>query len=166
MPGFLSPRKAMPLLLIPEYSGINKGQRVPDRSKRAHRKPFVKCFLTIYVLKEPVLVLLIFAIVSFVAFSVISALIFMIYFLLLFWVFFPFFFQLFYCQEAFNKRLPACCFGSVRNPLACLSPGWGIQAFLITVISTLFLFMSHMVKGDCLQLSLIGIVLCFVSLEF
>ena len=36
------------------------------------------------------------------------------------------------------------------------------------VISTLFLFMSHMVKGDCLQLSpsLIGTVLCFVSLEF
>ena len=29
-----------------------------------------------------------------------------------------------------------------------------------------FLFMSHMVKGDCLQLPLIGIVLCFVSLEF
>ena len=32
----------MPLLLIPEYSGINKGQRVPDRSKTAHWKPFVK----------------------------------------------------------------------------------------------------------------------------
>ena len=46
MPGFLSPRKGMPLLLIPEYSGINKGQRIPDRSKRAHRKPPVKCFLT------------------------------------------------------------------------------------------------------------------------
>ena len=38
--------KGMPLLLIPEYSGINKGQRVPDRSKTAHRKPLVKCFLT------------------------------------------------------------------------------------------------------------------------
>ena len=37
---------------------------------------------------------------------------------------------------------------------AHLSQGWGIQAFLITVISTLFLFMSHTVKGDCLQLSL------------
>ena len=36
----------MPLLLIPEYSGINKGQRVPDRSKTAHREPLVKCFLT------------------------------------------------------------------------------------------------------------------------
>ena len=36
----------MPLLLIPEYSGINKDQRVPDRSKTAHRKPLVKCFLT------------------------------------------------------------------------------------------------------------------------
>ena len=46
MPGFLSPRKGVPLLLIPEYSGINKGQRVPDRSETAHRKPFVKCFLT------------------------------------------------------------------------------------------------------------------------
>ena len=45
MPGFLSPGKGVPLLLIPEYSGINKGQRVPDRSKTAHRKPFVKCFL-------------------------------------------------------------------------------------------------------------------------
>ena len=47
MPGFLSPGKGVPLLLIPEYSGINKGQRVPDRSKTAHRKPLVKCFLTI-----------------------------------------------------------------------------------------------------------------------
>ena len=47
MPGFLSPGKGVPLLLIPEYSGINKGQRVPDRSKTAHRKPFVKCFLTL-----------------------------------------------------------------------------------------------------------------------
>ena len=46
MPGFLSPGKGMPLLLIPEYSGINKGQRFPDRSKTAHRKPPVKCFLT------------------------------------------------------------------------------------------------------------------------
>ena len=46
MPGFLSTRKGVPLLLIPEYSGINKGQRVPDRSKTAHRKPLVKCFLT------------------------------------------------------------------------------------------------------------------------
>ena len=32
--------------------------------------------------------------------------------------------------------------------------GTPFQAFLITVISTLFLFMSQMVKGDCLQLSL------------
>ena len=40
------PRKSVPLLLIPEYSGINKGQRVPDRSKTAHRKPLVKRFLT------------------------------------------------------------------------------------------------------------------------
>ena len=46
MPGFLSSRKGVPLLLIPEYSGINKGQRVSDRSKTAHRKPIVKCFLT------------------------------------------------------------------------------------------------------------------------
>ena len=47
MPGFLSPRKGLHLLSIPEYSGINKDQRIPDRSKIAHRKPPVKCFLTI-----------------------------------------------------------------------------------------------------------------------
>ena len=47
MPGFLSPGKGLPLLLIPEYSGINKEQRIPDRSKTAHRKPPVKCFLTL-----------------------------------------------------------------------------------------------------------------------
>ena len=47
MPGFLSPRRGLPLLLIPEYSGINKEQIIPDRSKTAHRKPPVKCFLTI-----------------------------------------------------------------------------------------------------------------------
>ena len=49
MPGFLSPRergRGLPLLLSPEYSGINKEQRIPDRSKTAHRKPPVKCFLT------------------------------------------------------------------------------------------------------------------------
>ena len=40
------PRKGVPLLLITEYSGINKGQRVSERSKTAHRKPLVKCFLT------------------------------------------------------------------------------------------------------------------------
>ena len=28
MPGFLSPGKGLPLLLIPEYSGINKEQRI------------------------------------------------------------------------------------------------------------------------------------------
>ena len=51
MPGFLSSGRGLPLLLIPEYSGINKEQRIPDRSKTAHRKPPVKCFLThIYVL--------------------------------------------------------------------------------------------------------------------
>ena len=47
MPGFLSPGKGVPLLLIPEYSGINKDQRIPDRSETAHRKPLVKCFLTL-----------------------------------------------------------------------------------------------------------------------
>ena len=50
MPGFLSPRRVLPLLLIPEYSGINKEQRIPDRSKTAHRKPPVKCFLTIIII--------------------------------------------------------------------------------------------------------------------
>ena len=47
MLGFLSPGKGVPFLLIPEYSGTNKDQRIPDRSKTAHRKPPVKCFLTI-----------------------------------------------------------------------------------------------------------------------
>ena len=70
------------------------------------------------------------------------------------------------CQEAVNKSLPACCFGSVRNPLAliqevrgeaCFSWGWGIQAFLITVISTLFLLMKRWLSAT---LSLIGIILC------
>ena len=41
MPGFLSPRRGLPLLLI------NKEQRIPDRSKTVHRKPPVKCFLTV-----------------------------------------------------------------------------------------------------------------------
>ena len=51
MPRFLSSERGLPLLLIPEYSGINKAQRIPDRSKTAHRKPLVKCFLTpIYVI--------------------------------------------------------------------------------------------------------------------
>ena len=49
MPGFLSPRRGLPLLLIPEYSGINKEERIPDRSKTAHRKPPVKCLLTLLV---------------------------------------------------------------------------------------------------------------------
>ena len=46
MPAFLSPWKGVPLLLIPEYSVINKDQRIPDRSKTAHWKPPVICFLT------------------------------------------------------------------------------------------------------------------------
>ena len=46
MPGFLSPGRDLPLLLIPGYSRINKEQRIPDRSKTAHGKPPVKCFLT------------------------------------------------------------------------------------------------------------------------
>ena len=45
MLGFLSPGRGLPLLLIPEYSGLNKEERIPDRSKTAHRKPPVKCFL-------------------------------------------------------------------------------------------------------------------------
>ena len=47
MPGFHTPGKVLPLLLIPEYSGINKEQRIPDRSKTTHRKPPIKRFLTI-----------------------------------------------------------------------------------------------------------------------
>ena len=46
MPGSLSPERGLTLLLIPEYSGINKEQRIPDRYKTAHKKPPVKCFLT------------------------------------------------------------------------------------------------------------------------
>ena len=46
MPGSLSPGRGLPLLLIPKYSGINKEQKTPDRSKTAHMKPPVKCFLT------------------------------------------------------------------------------------------------------------------------
>ena len=34
MPGFLGPRKVVPLLLIPEYSGINKGQSIPDSKNK------------------------------------------------------------------------------------------------------------------------------------
>ena len=50
MPAFLSPGRGLPLLLISEYSGINKEKRIPDRSKTAHRKPPVKCFLTVIVI--------------------------------------------------------------------------------------------------------------------
>ena len=39
MPGSLGPWRGLPLLLIPEYSGIDKKQRIPDRSKTAHKKP-------------------------------------------------------------------------------------------------------------------------------
>ena len=88
MPGFLSPGKGMPLLLIPEYSAMNKGQRVPDRAKTAHRKPLVKCFLTDWQAKVH---------------GIFQARV------------------LEWCQEAFNKRLPVCCFGSVRNPLALIN---------------------------------------------
>ena len=68
MPGFPSPVKGVALLLIPEYSGINKGQRVPDSSKTAHRKPLVKCFLTLGPLKvdmnsSPPLMLLLYNVV-------------------------------------------------------------------------------------------------------
>ena len=38
MPGFLSPKeRSLPLLLIPEYSRINKEQKIPDRCKTAHK---------------------------------------------------------------------------------------------------------------------------------
>ena len=33
------PGSSLLLHLIPEYSGINKGQRIHDRTKTAHRKP-------------------------------------------------------------------------------------------------------------------------------
>ena len=47
MPEFLSPGEGVPLLLIPEYLGNNKDQSILNRSKIAHRKPPVKCFLTL-----------------------------------------------------------------------------------------------------------------------
>ena len=53
MPGSLSPGRRLPLLLIPEYSGIYKEQRIPDRSEPAHRKPPVKCFLTLLDSRAP-----------------------------------------------------------------------------------------------------------------
>ena len=46
MHAFLSPGSHLPLLLIPEYSGINKEQRIHDRSETAHSKPPVKGSLT------------------------------------------------------------------------------------------------------------------------
>ena len=46
MHAVLSPGSGLPPLLIPEYLGINKEQSIHDRSKTAHRKPPVKCFLT------------------------------------------------------------------------------------------------------------------------
>ena len=39
MPESLIPGRGLPLLLNPEYSGINKEQKIPDGSKIAHRKP-------------------------------------------------------------------------------------------------------------------------------
>jgi len=51
---FLSPGSSLPIFLIPEYSEINKEQRIHDRSKRAHRKPPVKCFLTVSLVKAMV----------------------------------------------------------------------------------------------------------------
>ena len=53
MPGSLSTGRGLPFLLIPEYSEINKEQRIPDRSETAHRKPPVKCFLIILLGFEP-----------------------------------------------------------------------------------------------------------------
>ena len=57
MHAFLTPGSSLLLHLIPEYSGINKGQRIHDRSKTACRKPPVKCFLTVppvyYICKSP-----------------------------------------------------------------------------------------------------------------
>ena len=43
-----APGRDLPLLLILEYLGINKEQTIPDTSKTVHRKPPVKCLLTIY----------------------------------------------------------------------------------------------------------------------
>ena len=130
MPGSISLGRGFPLLLIPEYSGINKEQRIPDRSKTAHRKPPVKCFLTLDV--QPLLFTLdefsppdlergvsplgppvpsqplLFTLETNREHSVIFEIA-PKYCILDSFVD--------YCQEAFNKRLPVCCFGSVRNSL-------------------------------------------------
>ena len=72
MLGFLSPGRGLPLLLIPEYSGINKEQRIPDRSKTAHRKPPVKCFLTVEKVKIILLISNISLYLSLLLFSLVS----------------------------------------------------------------------------------------------
>ena len=51
MHAFSAVGAACQLLLMPEYSGINKEQRIHDISKTARRKPPVKCFLTSQELK-------------------------------------------------------------------------------------------------------------------
>ena len=52
MLGFLSPGRGLPLLLIPEYSGINKEQRIPDRSKKHTGSLLLNAFLTIVEMSE------------------------------------------------------------------------------------------------------------------
>ena len=53
MHAFLTPGRGLTLLLILEYSGINKEQRIHNRSNTAHRKPPIKCFLTPSPVKMP-----------------------------------------------------------------------------------------------------------------
>jgi len=47
MPGFLSPRERLASPLNSRLFRNYKEQRIPDRSETAHRKPRVKCFLTV-----------------------------------------------------------------------------------------------------------------------
>ena len=83
------------------------------------------------------------------------------------------------CQEAFNKRLPVCCFGSVRNPLALINswrfrnykrrgtPFLGLRNPGISYYSDKYLLPFYEPYGKkwlLATLSLIGIALCFVNL--
>ena len=109
----------MPLLLIPEYSGINKGQRIPDT--RPWNSPGQNTGAESHSLLQ-----VIFLYIHTNKWSSggisgkesacnardaedmdlipgLEA---------------PREEEMVTCQEAFNKRLPVCWFGSVRNPLA------------------------------------------------
>ena len=81
------------------------------------------------------------------------------------------------CQEAFNKRLPVCCFGSVRSPLALINSGIkrrgtpfpGLRNPGISHYTDNYPFPSYEPYGNrwlFATLSFTGIALCFINLEF